>query len=167
MSIERQSWRVPLPDPGRHAGYRHMSAEDRKVWGSFLSLVDSRGWTITYDVPLGGLCDLPEDEEGPYAGMWRSLRCKRIDAVARMDGRIILFEVKPVLNLTALGQLLGYRSLWMSAGLSVEPPELAAVVYFSDPELGPVFEGFGVEVVEVRRGLANQALGSLFGQAPY
>ena len=76
------------------------------------------------------------------------LRC---DAVCYRGNRIIaIVEAKRVLDLKALGQLLGYRELLsILEGHDKHQIRLFAVCYQAHPFLVRVFEEFGVEVVQV------------------
>jgi len=44
--------------------------------------------------------------------MWKELTAKRVDAVARRDGRYTIFEARRNSGWSAIAQLLGYRALW-------------------------------------------------------
>jgi len=78
------------------------------------------------------------------------LRC---DAVCYRGNRIIaIVEAKKVLDLKALGQLLGYRELLsMLEGYNKQDIRLFVVCYEAHPLLVKVFEEFGVQVVQVSR----------------
>ena len=76
------------------------------------------------------------------------LRC---DAVCYQGNKIIaIVEAKRVLDLKALGQLLGYRELLSRLeGQNPQDIRLFVVCYEAHPLLVGVFEKFGIGVVQV------------------
>lgn len=114
--------------------YPHMSAEESIIWGSFLSKFGSFFKRFDYDLRVGeGIQpdqEIPENFRQDYIGLTQ----KRIDAVGYNDKVATLFEVKVRANLGAIGQLLGYKELFLSSFPSYSVSSLHLVCSSINPD---------------------------------
>lgn len=91
----------------------HMLAPDIPVWYRFLKEWAAHFEALYYDCLLGGPEMTPEEEKDPMKRMWRSLTCKRADAIAETKNEVWIIEVSAYPGMRALGQLLTYQTLWL------------------------------------------------------
>lgn len=124
----------------------HMSDGDVVVWDRWLSKHRGEDFSCDYDVSVGDGRD-PAGFTSPWdRALWRALTVKRIDVVVTVPGGLLLVEVKPVLNMSGLGQILGYLHLYKCdhpGALRVSP---VLVCGKTDPELEPVYASNSIRV---------------------
>mgnify|MGYP001562809153 CR=1 FL=1 len=89
-----------------------MSPSDIPLWQEFLRLHGKEYTAFEYDVPVGDGIPPPEDIPDFAKKDWIALTKKRIDVVGFKANDVEIFEIKPRAGLTALGQLLGYWTLY-------------------------------------------------------
>lgn len=126
--------------------FLHLLPAEKALWQKWLSL-NSQGWTgYEYDVHVGEGIIVPEEypEWGKYLS--RLLTQKRIDVVAYRMGTPWIFEVKPQAGLSAYGQLLAYRELFMRQFPTATRPELAIVTDFLNPDEDYLYVKAGIHV---------------------
>jgi len=91
----------------------HMSELDKAIWLRYLM----QGGTILapfrYDVNVGDGVDMGPGANGFEVRTAYALTTKRIDVLALKGSTIVVIEVKQRAGLGAIGQLIGYRDLFM------------------------------------------------------
>ena len=135
--VLKRTRRVPFP---------HMGPADARVWRAALQAGLMPADRYEYDVRLGGKAAGLVPAEHEHAEMWAELLRKRVDVVAWRGDVPWIVEVKPIASFAALGQCLGYRSLWMAERRPGAAPRAACVCAICDADLEPVFGEFGVSV---------------------
>lgn len=93
--------------------YPHLIGEDTEVWSRFIQKFPDRFDTVDYDVKVGkgvNTDPLPDLKDKKY---WSTLTKKRIDVVGFKNSIITIVEVKKRASLFTLGQILGYRFLYL------------------------------------------------------
>jgi len=90
-----------------------MTYEDWQAWYPWLQGPGARWESYTYDVTLmtKGIEDLALDPR--LLEMWARNTAKRIDAVGAGPAGLDIFEARRLAGWSAIGQLLGYRDLWL------------------------------------------------------
>jgi hypothetical protein len=102
--------------------YPHLIGEDIEVWNRFILKYPDKFYTVDYDVKVGLGADttpIPDEVSKQY---WATLTKKRIDVVAWKDNSVTIIEVKKRVSLSTLGQILGYKFLYLR-----EHPEIPVV----------------------------------------
>lgn len=102
--------------------YPHLIGEDTDVWHRFILRFPNRFDTVDYDIKVGAgakVFTIPDEKSQQY---WTQLTKKRIDVVAFKEDIITIIEVKKRVTLATLGQILGYRFLYLR-----EHPEVKMV----------------------------------------
>ncbi len=102
--------------------YPHLIGDDTAVWTRFISKFPDKFDTVDYDVKVGAGTDpnfIKGDKSGEY---WAMLTKKRIDVVAYKNEFVTIIEVKKRSSLFTLGQILGYKFLYLR-----EHPEVNVV----------------------------------------
>ena len=141
--------RVPFP---------HMGPMDTRVWQAALKLGLVKFDRVEYDVRLGGAgADLVAQHED-HKTMWETLLRKRVDVVGHRGKDIYVIEVKPVAGHSALGQCISYRDLWSKEKPGAVKPRAMCVCALADPDLAPIYSTYGVDVVVLPPGLADDVL---------
>lgn len=71
---------------------------------------------------------------------------KRADIIARRGNAVTIVEVKVRVGLGALGQLIGYRDLWLAQNPQTTVEELIAAAVTAEPDVQQVFQQAGVKL---------------------
>ncbi len=129
--------------------YPHMSARDGEIWEKYVQenpdIIDK----VTYAVRVGNGMPLEKNWEPNIQKMAKELSQKRIDAVVEHADHIEIIEVKPRASFSALGQLLGYRQLYVEYYKTGKPIRLTVVCEYVSPDDLKLFQEHGILVREV------------------
>lgn len=126
--------------------FLHLLPTERNLWEKWFSKY-SQGWEgYEYDVHVGEGVTVGEDYPDWARSMAKLLTQKRIDVLAWRQGRPWIFEVKPQAGLSAYGQLLAYRELWMRENPGKPRPELAVVTDILNPDEEYLYRGAGIHI---------------------
>ena len=131
------------------ATYPHMKAGEAEIWDRFRASLPWKAERIEYDVRLGEGAKLPEDVPAWVRAMAWSLSTKRVDAVVESADAIYLCEVKDRASLSAVGQLIGYATLYRMQFAPVKPLRMVCVCREVAPDMAPIFETQGIQVFVV------------------
>ncbi|MQY77770.1 MAG: hypothetical protein GH151_01025 [Bacteroidetes bacterium] len=102
--------------------YPHLIGEDTAVWTRFISKFPDKFDTVDYDVKVGSGSNTESIPDQSSKNYWALLTKKRIDVIAHKNSFVTIIEVKKRASLFTLGQILGYRFLYLR-----EHPELHMV----------------------------------------
>jgi len=123
-----------------------MRESEAAVWERFLRQLPWPALDIEYDVRLGEGTVLPPETPEWVQRMAYQLSTKRVDAVVTTSERIYLVEVKDRISFSALGQLLGYRSLFMAERRPTRTVSMVVVGEILAPDVAGVLSEHGIEV---------------------
>ncbi len=90
----------------------HMSPLDKAIWAKWLLNGGDRFAPFEYDVRVGDGVEMPEDASETEIKLALALTTKRIDATSKFGGVSQIYEVKPRAGFSAIGQLVGYKTLY-------------------------------------------------------
>lgn len=93
--------------------YPHMMAEDVAVWTRYLKSPLVRIQEVWYDVHVGKAVEPILGGDTLSARISAGISRKRIDVVARVGDAFWVIEVKPIANMTAVGQAVSYSRLFI------------------------------------------------------
>ena len=125
--------------------YPHLIGEDTEVWSRFILKFPDRFDTVDYDVKVGKGADTDPIPEEHYKKQWATLTKKRIDVIGYKNDVPCIVEVKKRASLFTLGQVLGYRFLYLREHpelrsirtlivcSSIDPDDIAVLNYFGIP----------------------------------
>lgn len=104
--------------PGRYnyeqmRKYPHMIGEDTDVWNRFILRFPNRFDTVDYDVHIGKGVNTSPISNPTDQHYWAQLTKKRIDVIGYKASFITIIEVKKRAVLFTLGQILGYKFLYL------------------------------------------------------
>ena len=102
--------------------YPHLIGEDIEVWNRFILKFPDKFDTVDYDVLVGKGAETEPIPEENYRRFWSNLTKKRIDVIGWNKDFATIIEVKNRATLFSLGQILGYKFLYLR-----EYPEQRAV----------------------------------------
>jgi len=131
------------------AKYPHLMPNEVPIWEKFLSIWGDQFTDYKYDVHVGKGADPGPEVEEQWRRLAIMLTQKRIDVVAKRDGIVYLFEVKPDAGLGALGQLKAYRVLYREHFKYRGPLRLAVVTTRLNDDERLVYTRYGIEIYEV------------------
>ncbi len=104
------------------ASYPHLFPRDVPIWERFLEKFSADYVGFDYDTKVGSGIEPPPDATEADLRLIAGVYKKRIDAVGYKASETHIIEVKPSATFSAVGQVLGYASLFR-----VEFPNLPAV----------------------------------------
>ncbi len=129
--------------------YPHMMADEARIWTRYLETTDLVFEKITYDLHLGaGVLPLPGDPEY-MRRLLSAVTKKRVDALGETKEDIWIFEVKPRISMSALGQLVTYFELYQEEYRPTKPLMLAAIGEREAPDIRAAFELHAVNIILV------------------
>lgn len=109
---------------GERYWYDHMKPADVAIWEEFMRQNISAYDTVIYDQEIGEGAPIPPGTAENMAKDFKILTQYKIDVVGFKGADIDIIEIKPRAGLSALGQILGYVTLFnkeFSPGVKVTP----------------------------------------------
>lgn len=129
--------------------YPHMLADEARIWTKFLQTTQLDFIKIDYDVHLGhGILPVPGEPDF-MKDLKLAVTRKRVDAVAETTADIWLFEVKPRISMSALGQLITYFELYQDEYHPTKGVMLAALGEREAPDIRAAFDLYAVNIILV------------------
>jgi len=104
-----------------------MIEDEKLVWERFMDLYPGKFETVDYDFRVGKGVVIDGEPGEPWPRMAKMLSQKRIDVVGWVGDSPTIVEVKKRVGLSALGQVLGYRILFMKDLKHFPEPELLVI----------------------------------------
>lgn len=129
--------------------YPHMMPEDVAIWNRFLEQFPDAYDNVQYDVKVGKIPEFVEGHDDEAMRAQGTLYQRKIDVVGYKGDQIDIIELKPHASTSALGQVNGYRHLFMR---DYSPPENPKAVIITDqllPEMGELAHAAGVTIVVI------------------
>lgn len=134
---------------GKRYRYPHMINEDKDVWERFMDRFPGRFDTVDYDFRVGKGATVADNFGDNYTRMAKMLSQKRIDVIGWVDESPTIIEIKHRVGLSALGQILGYKTLFMHYFKHFGKPELLIVCGMISEDDQDVLDDNHVEAVVV------------------
>jgi hypothetical protein len=126
-----------------------MKPADVALWERFMQQFPNMYDFVQYDVPVG---QVPSHALDPVSNTGRTaemLYKRKIDVVAFKGEQIDIIELKPSAGLSAIGQVNGYRTLYMRDYSPPVTPKAIIVTDSVDPDAGVIAHEQGVMLVVV------------------
>ncbi len=115
------------------------------LWNRFLDTYGAGFDSFAYDVRVGPASGAARGFDEQTQAVFRALSQLRIDAVGYRGGEVWIFEVKPFAGISTVGQLIGYRDLYVAEFRPERAPSLGVVTDRFQPAVGEVFKRQGIE----------------------
>ncbi len=126
-----------------------MLGEDIPIWDRFVDAYPDLFDSVDYDWRVGeGVNPDPEWAEN-YQRMVKMLSQKRIDVVGWNDDQPTIVEVKSRVGLSALGQILGYKTLFIEEFPHFPIPEVLIVTESIGDDDKRILNKHGIPVIVV------------------
>lgn len=135
--------------PEKLKKYPHLMVSDIRIWERFLDLVDHKFESFEYDVHVGEGVKIEDSWEPEVKRMALALSEKRIDVVGWRNGVPTIIEVKPAASMSAIGQVLSYRRLFVRRFKEPTIPLLMIVTDREVPDTKFLCGVFGIKLVVV------------------
>jgi len=146
----RDEIRMPEQMPyGKRNWYPHLGPEDRAVWEQFIDQNPALYETVEYDVPVGTVPEFVMAHEDDAMRKQEKLYKKKIDVVARVAGRIDIIELKPLCTFSTIGQVRGYKFLYIRDYSPTVEPAAIVICAQTTPDVLEHAKAEGVEVIVV------------------
>lgn len=97
---------------GEMAYYPHMAPNDVEIWNRFIKKHPREFDRVAYDVPVGAGAEFDTVVNPLTGGDVKKLYQRKIDVVAVQGEIINVIELKPRASTGAIGQVVGYSSLF-------------------------------------------------------
>ena len=134
---------------GKRNWYPHMMPEDVAIWERFMQQFPDMYDSCEYDVKVGQPPEFVTGHDDEAMRAQAPLYQRKIDVVGYKGDQIDIIELKPRASTSALGQVNGYRHLYMR---DYTPPETPKAVVITDqllPEMDELAAAAGVQLVVV------------------
>jgi len=118
------SGRLPY---GKRYKYPHMIGDDIEIWERFVDKYPGYFNTVDYDWRVGKGMSLDQTWDPKIKRMATMLTQKRIDVIGWKDDQPVIIEVKKRVGLSTLGQVLGYKTLFINEFPKIKTPELMII----------------------------------------
>lgn len=129
--------------------YTHMMTDEARIWTKFLQTTGLVFEEMAYDVHLGaGVLPVPGDPEFMQR-LLSAVTKKRVDAIGETETDIWIFEVKPRISMSALGQLATYFELYQAQFRPLKSVFLAAIGEREAPDIRAAFDLYAVNIILV------------------
>lgn len=131
--------------------YPHMLAEDVDVWTSFLLRTQMTIERVWYDVKVGKAVESEGESNSLKQRIADGITRKRIDVVALVDIGYLVIEVKPVANMTALGQVMTYTTLFRREYEVRQAIYATIICRTADEDLTTICEQGGIILIQIEQ----------------
>lgn len=131
------------------AKYKHLLPREVRIWDAYLRQHGMPEGTVTYDVHLGSGAPVRSHWPVWMGPMVAALSRHRVDVIVERSDEVVIFELKGYAGMAAVGQLLGYESLWLLERGAVRPVHLVCVCESMEADMGSVFAHYDILVVVV------------------
>jgi len=126
--------------------YEHMLPDERDIWHRFIVPRESQFIRLIYDLHLGEGTIPPPGTSEQVKKVVEATSKKRVDAIGETPKDITIFEVKSRAGMSALGQLLNYRQLYLKEYNPRKPVRLALVCERLEPDILPTLKSYGIDI---------------------
>lgn len=113
----------------------HMSEPEKAIWLRYLIAGGASLAPFTYDLRVGNGLDMGRNATGFEVRTAFALTTKRIDVVARRGSTIVIVEVKQRAGLGSIGQMIGYRDLYLKSFPTSTAVEMLLVTDELQPDM--------------------------------
>jgi len=125
-----------------------MRAEDRAIWERFVVKNPDFFERVEYDVHVGSKPEQNETRVPPFGGDFGNIYQKKIDVVADKNDEKWIVELKPRAGAGALGQVLGYRALYLRDISASDPIVCLVITDVITADMPELAKELGVELMQ-------------------
>lgn len=138
-----------------------MKPQDVHLWEEFINQHAAFFDFCEYDVLVGNGVVAGDTENDPYAKSFQMLTQKKIDVVGYKSDQVFIVEIKPLAGASAMGQVLGYRNLWLKDNPDRDPDNvhMAIITNMPQSDFAKLYEDHKIALFEV--GMCEKCSGVL------
>ncbi len=129
--------------------YPNVRAAETLIWDRFIDKFPDAYDSVDYNVKVGEGADIPEGTQPNIAGGFKQLTQHKIDVVGHKDGKVEIIELKPYAGATAVGQVIGYRDLYVHHIDPTAKPSLAIITDTERPDTKLICQKQGIKLIIV------------------
>lgn len=126
--------------------YPHMSPREEELWDQYLVWCPHRFLSLIYDLHLGDSAPIDPTWEPWVVDLVMATSRKRVDVIGETEKEIIIYEVKDRADMSALGQLLSYESLYREEYQPTKPVKKVVITDRLGYSMSRIFPLFDIEV---------------------
>lgn len=128
-----------------------MLSEDAEVWTAFLAWGEYPLEGVWYDVRVGEGIPVADTASDLEQRIGKAVGQKRIDVVCMVRGVLWVVELKPRLNMMAVGQVVTYAELFVVEYRPAVEVWPAVICFEVDADMVRTLETLGIKAIEVER----------------
>lgn len=133
----------------QYGPFIHMAQSDRAIWLRYLMLGGGQYGPFSYDVRVGDGVLMPAGTSIIGYKAAYALTTKRIDVLSVSDNVHTIYEVKKRAGLSAVGQLIGYRTLYRAQIPNDQIVKVSLVTDELQPDMMPILIESEITVIQV------------------
>lgn len=133
----------------RRLRYPHMIDAEAETWNLFIDAFPGRYESCDYDFRVGQGMILDNQWPDDVKNMATAISQKRIDVLAWVGNSITIIEIKKRASLSAIGQLIGYKTLFINEFKNLKKPGTLLICQTIDRDDQLAFDTEGIPVVVV------------------
>jgi hypothetical protein len=133
----------------QYGPFVHMAELDKAIWIRYLMQGGASLSPFLYDVRVGKGLDMGAAATGFEVRTAYALTTKRIDVVALRGSTTVIIEVKQRAGLGSIGQMIGYRQLYMETVPGSTDVEMLLVTDTLQPDMVPLLIENNIRYYEV------------------
>lgn len=140
---------MPIPNLGLLLEKPHlpgMTPEESAIAKAWLAAHASEYDSAEFNVRLGEGMQLEGEWDASARRFAALATAKRADIIVRQGSAVTIVEVKVRVGLGALGQLIGYRDLWLKQNPTTVVTALVAAASTAEPDVQSVLQQSGVRL---------------------
>jgi hypothetical protein len=127
--------------------YPNMKTLEMAMWTRFLSAFPDAYDEVIYNLKLGEGAKIPEGTEENIAKDFKELTQHKIDVVGFKGSRVDIIEIKPYAGTAAVGQVIGYRDLYIEHFDKTAKPNLVIITDTERPDTKMICEKQGIRLI--------------------
>ena len=129
--------------------YPNMKKDEATMWDRFVLAYPNAYDEVVYNLKLGEGAEIPEGTEPNIASDFKQLTQHKIDVVGFKGNKIDIIEIKPYAGTSAVGQVIGYRDLYVTHIDSSAVPNLVIVTDTLRPDTKTIAAKQGIKVIVI------------------
>jgi hypothetical protein len=134
---------------GKLFSYPHFNCDDSRILDKFWDSYPDKIGSVYYDVPLIDESLMPDTDIPAMVSDWRYLCALKIDLMILTIRYLSIIEVKSVLDMKAIGQIVSYRAKFPLVYDYKKGIKSIIVCDFARPELEAVCKILDIDVIFV------------------
>lgn len=135
--------------PEIKATYPNMKRDEAAMWSRFLSKFPNEYDFVAYNVKVGEGAEIPAGTQPEIANDFKQLTQHKIDVVGFKSNQIDIIELKPYAGTRAVGQVIGYRELFIEHIDKSAQPNLVIVTDTLRPDTKLIAEKQNIKVIVI------------------